>query len=71
MRFSEKELTAIDEFIETHLSSSKLNCYRNNNSNHNSLGFDIKLRWTGIGVTTFITCNCCGEIKDVTDYGCW
>lgn len=69
MVFSEKELESISEFIDDHL--SKKDCYKNNNPNHNSLGFDIKLRWTGIGVATSITCTCCGETKDITDYECW
>lgn len=64
--FSGKEIQAADDFITQHL-----NCYKNNNPNHKNLGFTINHNWTGIGISTQITCNCCGETKDVTDYDCW
>ena len=63
--FSGKEIQKADDFITQHL-----NCYENNNPNHKNLGFTINHNWTGIGISTHITCNCCGKEKDVTDYGC-
>lgn len=67
--FSDKELEEIDNFITKHVTD--LDCYRTNNSNHNNLGFTITHDWSGIGINTNITCNCCKETKDVTDYSVW
>lgn len=67
--FSEKELEAIDNFMTKHV--IELNCYKNNNPNHVSNGFVIDRNWTGIGIGTSITCKCCGEKEDITDYDVW
>lgn len=67
--FSEQELKDLDEFITKHV--TELNCYKNNNPEHKSLGFTINRNWSGIGISTFITCNCCGERRDCTDYSVW
>lgn len=64
--FSKNELKAIYNFESEHL-----NCYENNNPDRKNLGFTINQNWTGIGVLTNISCNCCGETKDVTDYETW
>ena len=64
--FSESELKALEAFEEKHL-----NCYTNNNHNHENMHFIITQNWTGIGVNTSITCGCCGETIDCTDYDCW
>ena len=67
MIFSEYELNEIDAFERKHL-----NCNRENNKNKvDHTGFTIHSDWTGIGIATTITCNACGEIKNVTDYDCW
>lgn len=67
--FSDTELKSIEEFESEHL---HLKCYRNLNSKQKYAGFTIHQSWeTGIGVNTTITCDCCGETKDITDYDCW
>ena len=67
MVFSEIELQAIDDFEKEHLY-----CREDNNKNNSDcIGFTIHSDWTGIGVITTITCNACGETKDITDYDCW
>jgi len=65
----EKELEAIDNFMTKHIID--LDCYKNNNPNHKSLGFTVNYDWTGIGIATTITCNCCGEKENVTNYDTW
>lgn len=65
--FSDKEIKSIEKFEQEHL-----NCYRKPDSKQDHLGFTIKQEWlSGIGVNTFITCDCCGITKDITDYECW
>lgn len=62
-------IQAMDDFITEHV--TKLDCYKNNNPEHKNLGFTINHNWSGIGINTFITCNCCGERKDISDYDMW
>ena len=64
--FSEKEIQAADDFITKHL-----HCYKDNNPNHKNLGFTINYDMAGIGNNIFITCNCCGERSDISDYDTW
>lgn len=65
--FSEEELKAIEAFEKEHL-----NCNHKPDSKSKITGFTIHQYWcTGIGVNTHITCDCCGEEKDITDYDCW
>lgn len=64
--FSEQELESIEQFEKEHL-----DCYRKPDSKQKHISFTIRQAWTSIGVSTHITCDCCGEIKDITDYDCW
>lgn len=64
--FSDNELNSIEEFESKHLG-----CYKEFDSKQDQTGFTINQRWTGIGIKTTITCDCCGETKDITDYDRW
>lgn len=64
--FSEQELESIEQFEKEHL-----DCYHKPDSKQNRISFTIHQTWTGIGVNTQITCDCCGETKNITDYECW
>lgn len=67
MVFSEEELIAMDAFEKEHL-----NCRETNNKNKvDRIGFTIHSNWTGIGINTIITCDACGETKNITDYDMW
>jgi len=64
--FGEEELKSIAAFEKKHL-----DCYHKEDTKCKRVSFTITQDWTGIGVITKITCNCCGEQEDVTDYGNW
>lgn len=66
MKFSRKELKAMDDFMNKHL-----HCSQKENTKSSQTGFIINVNWTGIGFATKITCNCCGESMNVTDYDMW
>jgi len=62
--FTENELKEIDAFEQQHM-----NCYKGTGKH---ISFNITETWgTGIGINTYIMCNCCGEVKDITDYDSW
>ena len=67
MIFSGNELNAIDDFEKEHLNCS----YENNKNKVKGIGFTIHSNWTGIGINTTITCDACGETKNITDYDMW
>jgi len=64
--FNETEIASMEEFAENHKK-----CYEKNNSNKKPLGFTITTKSTGIGAQIKITCDCCGETSDVSDYSTW
>lgn len=67
MKFSRKEIKAMDDFMNKHL-----DCYRKEGAKSDHTGFTINVDWVGgIGIGTDIKCNCCGESMDVTDYDTW
>lgn len=64
--FDQTEITSMEEFAEKHHK-----CYEENNPNKKPLGFTITNRSTGIGPQIKITCDCCGETSDVSNYAMW
>lgn len=64
--FNQAEITSMEEFAEKHK-----DCYEKNNPNKKPMGFTITSRSTGIGHQQRITCDCCGETFDASDYSCW
>ena len=61
--FGTEELTAMKHFMDEHS-----DCYHHTGK---ATEFIIRTGATGIGMQTYIKCNCCGVEKDVTDYDRW
>ena len=59
--FTQSELKAMDDFWKKHS-----DCYLKHKTSHSS--FTIKTGTTGIRYYTTITCDSCGESKNITDY---
>jgi len=67
--FTDKELTELLKFENEHL---KRKCYKLPDSKFKTMGFTIRQSFSSnIGISTIITCDCCNESKDVTDYDVW
>lgn len=63
---TDKEKKSAEEFFAKH----KKTCFRPSTSDFNNQ-LVINYIETGIGLGKQVICNICGEIKDITDYGCW
>lgn len=61
--FTKDEINAIEDFQRKHG-----DCYK---KTHTRSAFTINTNATGIGTYTTITCDCCGEKKNITDYNVW
>lgn len=58
-KLSELEELKYNAFINAHMHDlEEPNC-------------EIKTYQTSIGICVKVICNVCGEIEDITDYGCW
>lgn len=64
--FDQTEINSMEEFAEKYKG-----CYKNNNPNNRPMGFAITSRSAGIGSQIRITCECCGETFDASNYDLW
>ena len=58
-KLNEEEQKLANEFIEEH------------NNSHKYCLFSYIFTPNGIARNAYIKCQRCGEMKDITDYGCW